>query len=97
MKMEQTVPKRRHIKFVRPGNYPEESIQHSEHGESMKSRRESWFCHMFLRTRRCSCFDCSGFVLLLCFFLNFHGPIPVIFHGHETCVILKEEQRLHLV
>ena len=24
-----------------PGNYPEESIQHSEHGESLKSRK----CH----------------------------------------------------
>jgi hypothetical protein len=23
------------------GNYPEESIQHSEHGESLKSRREN--------------------------------------------------------
>jgi len=22
-----------------PGNYPEESIQHSEHGESLKSRK----------------------------------------------------------
>jgi hypothetical protein len=30
MKMEQSVPKRRHIKFRRQGiNYPEESIQHS--------------------------------------------------------------------
>jgi hypothetical protein len=24
------------------GNYPEESIQHSEHRESLKSRREKW-------------------------------------------------------
>jgi len=24
-----------------PGNYPEESIQHSEHGESLKSRMYS--------------------------------------------------------
>jgi len=37
MKMEQSVPKRRHIKFGRPENYPEESIQRSEHGESLKS------------------------------------------------------------
>jgi hypothetical protein len=36
MKMEQSVPKRRHIKFM--GNYPEESMQHSEHGEALKSR-----------------------------------------------------------
>jgi hypothetical protein len=33
----QSVPKRRHIKFRRRGNYQEESIQHSEHGESLKS------------------------------------------------------------
>ena len=26
------------VKFQTPGNYPEESIQHSEHGESLKSR-----------------------------------------------------------
>jgi hypothetical protein len=28
-------------KIQTPGNYPEESIQHLEHGESMKSRNES--------------------------------------------------------
>jgi len=28
-------------KIQTPGNYPEESIQHSEHGESLKSRRIS--------------------------------------------------------
>jgi hypothetical protein len=33
-----SVPKRRYIKFRRRGNYPEESIQHSEHGKSLKSR-----------------------------------------------------------
>ena len=27
-------------KIQTPGNYPEESIQHSEHGESLKSRIE---------------------------------------------------------
>jgi len=37
MKMEQSVPKRRHIKFRRRGNYSEESIQHSDQGESLKS------------------------------------------------------------
>jgi hypothetical protein len=36
MKMEQSVPKRRH-KIQTPGNYPEESIQHSEYGEILKS------------------------------------------------------------
>ena len=32
----QSDSKRWHIKFRRPGNYPEESIEHSEHGESYK-------------------------------------------------------------
>ena len=34
-------------KIQTPGNYPEESIQHSEHGESLRSRRvidyKGWF------------------------------------------------------
>jgi len=38
MKMEQSVPKRQHIKFRQPGNYPEENIKHTAHGESLKSR-----------------------------------------------------------
>ena len=39
MKMEQNIPKRRHIKFRRtPRNHPNERIQHSEHGERLKSR-----------------------------------------------------------
>jgi hypothetical protein len=57
MKTEQSVPKLRHIKFrhreithknpplkneqTTPGNYPEESIQHSEHGKSLKSRTKN--------------------------------------------------------
>jgi len=28
-------------KIQTPGNYPEESIQHSKHGESLKSRTRS--------------------------------------------------------
>jgi len=38
MTMEQSVPKRQHIKFRSRGNYPEENIQHTEHGASLKSR-----------------------------------------------------------
>jgi len=39
MKMEQTeCSKTSAYKIQTPGNYPEESIQHSEHGESLKSR-----------------------------------------------------------
>jgi len=41
----QSVPKRRH-KIQTPGNYPEESIQHSEHGESFKSRRPVFPCEL---------------------------------------------------
>jgi hypothetical protein len=39
MKMEQTeYPKTSAYKIQTLGNYPEESIQHSDHGESLKSR-----------------------------------------------------------
>jgi hypothetical protein len=31
-----------------PGNYPEESIQHSEHGESLKSRLHESFLSVVL-------------------------------------------------
>jgi len=46
MKMEQSVPKRHTIQ--RPGNYPEESIKHSEHGESLKSRIMHMLIHLAL-------------------------------------------------
>jgi len=32
------VQKRQHIRFRRKGNHPEESIEHKEEGESLKSR-----------------------------------------------------------
>ena len=38
MKMEQSVPKRRYIKFRRRGITQKKSIQHSGHGGSLKSR-----------------------------------------------------------
>jgi len=39
MKMEQTAcSETSAYKIQTPGNYPEESIRHSEHGESLKSR-----------------------------------------------------------
>jgi len=39
MKMEQTdCSETSGYKIQTPGNYPEESTQHSEHGESFKSR-----------------------------------------------------------
>jgi hypothetical protein len=42
MKMEQTqCSETSAYKIQTPGNYPEESIQHSEHGESLKSRKQT--------------------------------------------------------
>ena len=42
MKKEQTVcPETSAYKIHKPGNYPEESIRHSEHGESLKSEKNS--------------------------------------------------------
>jgi hypothetical protein len=39
MKMEQTeCSETSEYKIQTPGNYPEENIQHTEHGESLKSR-----------------------------------------------------------
>ena len=39
MKMEQTeCSEMSAYKFQTPGNYPKESIQHTEHGERLKSR-----------------------------------------------------------
>jgi len=49
MKMEQTECfETSAYKIQTPGNYPEENIQHTEHGESLKSRiriscASSWF------------------------------------------------------
>jgi hypothetical protein len=41
MKMEQGVPKRRHI--IEPWIHPKERIQHSEQNENLKSRTEENF------------------------------------------------------
>ena len=41
MKMEQTeYSETSAYKIQTPGNYPEENIQHTEHGESLKSRKQ---------------------------------------------------------
>ena len=43
MKMEQTeCSETSAYKIQTPENYPEESIQHSEHGERLKSRKIRW-------------------------------------------------------
>jgi len=52
-KMEQTeCSETSAYKVQTPGNHPEESIQHSEHGESLKSRREDLPTDRYSRTRR---------------------------------------------
>ena len=43
MMMEQSDPKRRHIKFQTPENHPKERTHHSRHGESLKSRNAVCF------------------------------------------------------
>jgi hypothetical protein len=41
MMMEQTeCSKTSAYKIQTPGNYPEENLQHTEHGESLKSRKQ---------------------------------------------------------
>jgi t-SNARE complex subunit (syntaxin) len=47
MKMEQTeMSETSAYKIQTPGNYTEESIQHTEHGESLKSRMKSVHVYM---------------------------------------------------
>jgi hypothetical protein len=49
MKMERTeCSETSAYKIQTPGNYPEESIQHTEHGESLKSRRNIITAHFVL-------------------------------------------------
>ena len=49
MKMEQTeCSETSAYKIQTPGSYPEESIQHSEHGESLKSRGPGDFVEKYL-------------------------------------------------
>jgi len=52
MKMEQTeCSETSAYKIQTPGNYPEENIQHTEHGESLKSRiHEVFFCVILILT-----------------------------------------------
>jgi len=49
MKMEQTECSEMSAhKIQTPGNYPEESVQHSEHGESLKSRIPQFCVKVFI-------------------------------------------------
>jgi len=52
MKMEQTeYSEMPAYKIQAPGNYPEENIQHTEHGKSLKSRI-TYSCHNTEATER---------------------------------------------
>ena len=49
MKMEKTeCSETSAYKLQTPGYYPKESIQHTEHGESLKSRMDSDVCVLFV-------------------------------------------------
>jgi len=84
--MEQSVPKRRHIKIQTPGNYPGKNIQHTEHGESLKSRKLS-VCH-------CAPSTCQPLVamarvpqlgaLVVLFLVDVCGYQQCLIHKHVT-------------
>ena len=53
MKMEQTECSETSVyKIQTPGNYPEENIKHTEHGESLKSRKLCYCCNSVFREIR---------------------------------------------
>ena len=72
--MEQTeCPETSAYKIQTPGNYPEENIQHTEHGESLKSRKQTTllpivrvqptrctrYLKLFILVKRSTCFGRS--------------------------------------
>jgi len=80
MKMEQTECfETSAYKIQTPGNYPEESIQHTEHGESLKSR--SKFTKIFLKN--------------VCKFLQSYRPCtfvlcPLVLHPYSCIVLIQD-------
>jgi len=65
MKMEQTeCSEMLAYKIQTPGNYPEESIQHSEHGDSLKSRIYKVYIKMEGALRSISCNRTCMYLLL---------------------------------
>jgi len=60
MKMEQTeCSERSAYKIQTPGNYPEENIQRTEHGEILKSRKSSRYLKRSLRPPICGIISVS--------------------------------------
>jgi len=58
MKMENTEwPETSAYKIQMSGNYPEESAQHSEQGESLKSRKLTYKLHYIKSKTAVSCFE----------------------------------------
>jgi len=69
MKMEQTeCSETSAYKIPTPGNYPEESIQHSEHGKSLKPRSLNFFRQIFEKYLKIKFLEnpCSGNRLAPC-------------------------------
>jgi hypothetical protein len=55
-------------KLKTPGNYPKESIQHLEHGESLKSRKSVLLSFVRISVRQATLNDSAEYSLLvLCF------------------------------
>ena len=75
-------------KIQTPGNYPEESIQRTEHGESLKSRiHVMWFLH--LRNNRTSAHwwhILSASIRLLFLLDSPRCKYPSV-HGHGTYIV----------
>ena len=88
MKMEQTeCSKTSAYKLQKPGNYPKESIQHREHGESLKSRILSVCYSQQLDT---SVYILSNIRVQILYFIMLVGV-----YGFETwSYLLREECRL---
>jgi len=72
MKMEQTeCSETSAYQIQTPGNYPEENIQHTEHGESFKSRIQLILLRYFLDTA-------TQFIFTLCHMQGIQSCIQLI-------------------
>jgi len=95
LKMGQSVP-RRHKKFQTPGNRPEEGIQHSEQGESFKSRM--WLCAACVAHRYLGVKECSHLAQTQCLRLGGGKPSRVtkVFGGCSNSKQQKNSTRIQV-
>ena len=97
MKMEQTeCSETSAYKIQTPGNYPEESIQHSEHGDSLKSRWLSSFWNSKITSRHPSfCFDIYNIFVArpIAPESTFRLVLPELLHG----IVLETKQWLYWI